>query len=96
MKKQSQKATKNHIDKLQKAITIAGIKRNKVRDSLEAKIKVLNIEKTKLTDELIALEKQPADVTAMQDYLSTVVSAPQAHGFKSVEEILKFIKGEIE
>ena len=42
MKKQSQKATKNHIDKLQKAITIAGIKRNKIRDSLEEIIKFIN------------------------------------------------------
>ena len=74
MKKQSQKATKNHIDKLQKAITIAGIKRNKIRDSLEAKIKVLNIEKIKLNDELIAMDRQPADVTAMQDYLSNLES----------------------
>ena len=42
------------------------------------------------------MDRQPADVTAMQDYLSKVVSAPQAHGFKSVEEIIKFINGEIE
>ena len=96
MKKQSQKATKNHIDKLQKAITIAGIKRNKIRDSLEAKIKTLNAEKAKLNEELIAMDKQPADVTAMQDYLSKVVSAPQSYGFKSVEEIIKFINGETE